>query len=119
MAVLHLNSDGPHLILDLPAHRPILDLSNSATVEEEIDAILAVMTSLDPAMPDQVIATCMALMGRATELLVVIGRSEATHRRLKVVRLSQLEPVMALIDFMFKGASRMVEIRRQEIDLSR
>jgi hypothetical protein len=119
MAILHQNAADQHMVLDLPAHRPLHDLGPAASVEAEIDAILATLSRMDSTMPDQVIITCMALMARATELAVALSRQEATNRRLKVVRISQLQPTIELIDFTFRGASRLVELRRQEIELSK
>lgn len=124
MPVLHVTdrSDGQHLVLDLPAHQALQGLSGELSgdaIPDEIDAVIKVVRELDPEMPDQVMATCMALMGRLTEIKLFLARNENVERKLKVIRTQQLEPVMELIEFVYKASSRMVEIRRQEIELSR
>lgn len=98
---------------------PSQDLPHGASRQDELDNMLAMLVDLSDEMPDVIIRTCMAIMGRCTEMHVEIVRGEVHDRKAKFFRTSQLAKVMELADFMFKGASRLVEVARQEIDLSR
>jgi hypothetical protein len=97
----------------------VASLPNNPGLEEEIDAMLQSITQFDASAPDEILAACMAYMGRCTELFVQLVRIEGVHRRAKAFRTMQLQKVMDLIDFEFKGASRLIEVRRQELDTSR
>jgi hypothetical protein len=111
--------DGPHSVLDLSAHKAILELTNSSTLEEELDAMIVTLRDIEPDLPDQIIVTCMAFMARCTEMYVQLIRNEFQSRWMKPFRTLQLQKVMELVDFTYKGASRLVESRRQEVELSR
>lgn len=86
---------------------------------EEIEAMVHTLQALDYTQPDLVMTACMAFMARCTEMWIQILRVEATNRRAKAFRTMQLQKVMDLIEFEFRGASRLIEVRRQEVDLSR
>lgn len=100
-------------------HLGIENLKRDASLEEEIGAMLGVMGSLYTQQPDVILVTCMALMARCTELHVQLVRVEQIEKSASKVRTMQLRPLMELIDFTFKAASRLVEINRQEVELSR
>lgn len=88
-------------------------------LEGEVGAMVATLTSLTDAPPDEMVRTCMAYMGRCTEIWLQLLRLEQTHRQAKTFRVTHLQKVMDLIEFEFKGASRLVEVARQEVELSR
>lgn len=69
--------------------------------------------------PDIIMQTCMVLQARCTELQIELFRIEQLDERAKKIRTMQLRPLMENIDFTFKVASRLVEVARQEMDLSR
>lgn len=73
----------------------------------------------DPDRPDIVLTLTMALMARCTEIYLTMVRIEADHPKAKAFRTMQLQKVMDLIEFCSRGASRLIEVRRQDIDLSR
>lgn len=102
-----------------PAERVVSQLPHSASIEEELDGMLASVAELDPSQPDIIISTCMALMARCTELYIELVRLESKYGRAKFVRTMQLQKVMDLLDYQFKGASRLVEVARQELDTTR
>lgn len=85
----------------------------------ELETILTTMTSLDMANVQMVLETCMGMMGRCTEMHIDLTRLEMTDRKAKVVRTLYLRPVMDLIEFLFKGGSRLTEVYRQEMELSK
>jgi hypothetical protein len=86
---------------------------------EEIRTILDQIVDLPMDAPGIVIETCMGQMARCTEIHVHLSQIEFTDRKAKVVRTLQLKPVMELIEFLYRGASRMTEIRRQELEMSK
>lgn len=112
-------SDGPHIIPNV--HPRIMDLDNTSTLEDELDAMVATLSDLidDSTTPDILLSTCMGFQARCTEIYLQLIRIEAQHRKAKQFRTAQLGKVMDLIEFTFRGASRLIELRRQEVELSR
>jgi precorrin-6B methylase 2 len=89
-------------------------------LEQELDAMVSDLQGLvDSMLPDEVIQACAAMMARCTEIHMNIVRVEGKNRHLRWVRTQQLTKVMELIEFTYKAASRIVEIRRQDTELSR
>ncbi len=86
---------------------------------DEIKDMLEEVTDLPMDAPGIVIEKCMGYMARCTEIHVDLSRMEFRDRKAKVVRTLELRPVMDLIEFIYKGASRMTEIRRQELEMSK
>ena len=87
---------------------------------EEIEAMVHTLQFIDYTnSPDVVLTACMSFMARCTEMWVQLLRVEATNRKAKSFRTMQLQKVMDLIEFEFRGASRLIEVRRQDVELSR
>jgi hypothetical protein len=86
---------------------------------EEVEAMIHTIQSVMDAQPDVIMTTCMALMARCTEIWIQLLHVEKTERKAKAFRTMQLQKIMDLIDFEFKGASRLIEVARQEVELSR
>jgi hypothetical protein len=97
----------------------IANLTPQATLEEELDEMVAAIMSCDADRPDQALMLSMALMARCTEIYLQMVRIENDHRKAKVFRTMQLQKVMDLIEFYSRGASRLIEVRRQDVELSR
>ena len=97
----------------------IASLPNTPNIQEELDGMVAAIGELDPSQPDMVISTCMALMARCTEIYLNLVRIETQYGKARFIRTMQLQKVMDLLDFQFKGASRLVEVARQELDTTR
>lgn len=112
-------NEGSHTVPTVPAHKPVSDLPFGASVEEEIDAMITSIKQFDGSAPDILMSTCMAYQARCTELYIQLVRIEPMERKAKVFRVTQLQKVMDLIEFEFKGASRLIEVRRQEMELSK
>ena len=89
------------------------------TFEDEIASMLSVTSELYLETPDVIIETCMGYMARCTEMKVICLLNEGKDRRLKVFRTQMLQPTMELLEFLFKGSSRLVEVARIESELSR
>jgi hypothetical protein len=101
-----------------PAVQPITDLKPEASIQEELDAMMKALKGMVTEQPDVIIASCMGLMARCTEIKVNLIRLEP-QRWAKYLRISQLQPIMELIEFTYKGASRLVEIARLDVELSK
>jgi len=115
-----LLGDGEHLAPSEQATQGVLGLPDHPDLEAELDAMLLdLVQAADIQLPDEVIRMCAAYMARCTELHVRIVRVEGENRGLRWIRTQQLDKVMDLIEFMYKAASRIVEIRRQDTELSR
>ncbi len=106
----------PEPVVDAPIE-PTLSVEDQ--YEQEIRSILETITSLDMANVGMVIEACMGMMGRCTEIHIDLTRRELTNRKAKVVRTLYLRPVMDLIEFIFKGGSRLTEVYRQELEMSK
>ncbi len=85
----------------------------------EVETMVITIQSVIDLQPDVIMSTCMALMARCTEIWIQLLRVEGQDRRAKTFRTMSLQKVMDLIDFEFKGASRLIEVARQEVELSR
>lgn len=118
MPKLQVN-DGPHLVSQHPALDAVASLESTASLEDEIMTMVTTLRELEDAMPDVIMSTCMAFMARCTEIHLQLVRIEGSHRKAKTFRVTQLAKVMELIEFEFKGASRLIEVRRQDVELSR
>lgn len=81
--------------------------------------MLADLLEVDLDLPDEVLKLCTGYMARCTELHIQIIRVEGTNRALKWFRTQQLTKLMELVEFTYRAASRIVEIRRQDTELSR
>lgn len=108
-----------HLAPSEEATRAVLNLPDNPELEQELDSMLSDLKEANMDLPDEVIQMCAAYMARCTELHVNIIRIEGRNRDLKWLRTQQLGKVMELIEFTYKAASRIVEIRRQDAELSR
>ena len=87
--------------------------------DEELNAILGMLVEAPRDNPGDQIATYMGLMARCTELKVYCLEHEGKDRKLKILRTQKLAPIIELIDFLFRGASRLVEVARLDVELSK
>lgn len=94
-------------------------LGDRATIERELDLIAAAIRVFWKKQPDQVLRECSGYSARLTELAVLLHRVEASNRQYTRIRTQQVERFLAEIDRQWKTASRLVEVMRQDIDLSR
>ena len=104
-----------------PRSAPISVVSDdSGTLYDEVEAMVHTIQSVvADGQPDQIMNVCMAFMGRCTEIWLQLVRVEAQDRKAKSFRTMQLQKVMDLIEFEFRGSSRLIEVARQEVELSR
>lgn len=107
------------LVPDIAAELAEGELIDKKHVEDEIDLILRTLREMWNMEPDQVMRMSSALSSRATELSVHLHRAEnakgAGRLQWKQIRTLQLGPVLAELDRQFRVASRIVEIRRQDL----
>jgi hypothetical protein len=98
----------------------VSETPQDGSLDDEVEAMVHTLQSvITDGQPDQVMQTCMAFMGRCTEIWLQLVRAESRDRRAKAFRTMQLQKVMDLIEFEFRGASRLIEVARQEVELSR
>lgn len=118
-AVARSLDDGPHLAPSFDATKNVTGLPPAPDLEVEIDGMLADLKKCDLDRPDEVMRLCSGYMARCTEIYVRIIREEGRDRHLRWFRTQQLGKVMELIEFTYKAASRYVEIRRQDVEMSK
>jgi len=94
------------------------ELVDRATVEAEIDLMLRTVREFWGMEPDQVMRAISALSARATELAIHLHRLEG-KREWKQIRTLQINALLAEFDRQFKTHSRMVELRRQDLETLR
>ena len=87
-------------------------------VEDEIDLMLRAVRGFWDMEPDQVMRMCAAMSARCTELGIHLHRLEG-RREWKQIRTLQVERLLNELDRQFKIASRMLEVRRQDLETSR
>lgn len=90
-------------------------LGSREDIELELDGILVLIRDFWSLQPDQVMAQCAAYMARLTELEVLLHRVEARDRRYKQIRTMQVQKILGALEDQFKIASRLVEVRRQDL----
>lgn len=91
-------------------------LVSKQDVEDEIDLMLRTVREFWNMEPDQVMRTASAFSARCTELSIHLFRLEG-RREWKQVRTMQVDKLISELDRQFKLASRLVEVRRQDIAL--
>lgn len=87
-------------------------------VEDEIDLMLRTVRGFWELEPDAVAKLIQAMSARCTELCVHLHRLEG-RREWKQVRTQQVERLLAELDRQWKLASRLIEVRRQDLELLR
>ena len=91
-------------------------LGSRAQIEAELDGILLMVRDFYCMEPDQVMQHIAAMTGRLTELEVLLHRVESRDRTYKQIRTMQVDKILAGLDRQFKIASRLVEVRRQDLE---
>jgi hypothetical protein len=93
-------------------------LVSREAVESEIDTMLTSVRGFWSMEPDQRMRLITAMSARCTEMAVHLHRLE--HRReWRQLRTMQVDRLLAELDRQFKVASREIEVRRQDIELTR
>jgi hypothetical protein len=90
-----------------------------AEVEKELDLIAAAIRVFHMKPADMVMRECSAYSARLTELAVLIHRVESQSRHWSKLRTQQIQRFLDEIDRQWKTASRLIEVSRQDIDLTR
>jgi cytosine/adenosine deaminase-related metal-dependent hydrolase len=106
------------LIPDVAAKLAWGALVSKEAVEEEIDVMLTSVRGFWQMEPDQRMRLITAMSARCTELCVHLHRLEG-RREWRQVRTQQVERLLAELDRQFRIASREIEVRRQDIELTR
>lgn len=106
------------LVPDVAQHLSWGALQSREAVEAEIDLMLTSLRAFWQQEPDQRMRAITAMSARCTELCVHLHRLEG-RREWRQIRTQQVERLLTEMDRQFKIASREVEIRRQDIELTR
>lgn len=93
-------------------------LNSREAVEAEIDTMLTAVRRFWQQEPDQRMRAITAMSARCTELCVHLHRLEG-RREWRQVRTMQVDRLLTELDRQFKIASREIEVRRQDIELTR
>lgn len=117
MKLTATGSERSHLGPSEAASENVNQLDDESTIEDELDAMVSDIKDLELDLPDEVISLCAAYMARCTEIHLLLIRINT--RASNYLRTQQLAKVMDLIEFTYRSASRTVEIRRQDSELSR
>lgn len=94
-------------------------LGTRAEVEAELDQIIEAVRSFWAKDPDQVLMEIMAYGARLSEMYVLLHRVETRDRQYQRVRTQQVETVLKELDRQQRVASRLIEVRRQDLELMR
>lgn len=97
---------------------PAGHIGEPAEVEKELDLIAAAIRAFYFKQPDQVMRESSAYSARLTEMLVLIHRKEAGSRLWLKLRTQQVDRYLSELDRQWKTASRLIEVQRQDIQLS-
>lgn len=88
-------------------------------IQKELDLIAAAIRTFHRFPADMVMRWCSGYSARLTEMHVLLHRIEAGDRHYTRIRTQQVDKFLEEIDRQFKTASRLIEVARQDIDLSR
>lgn len=94
-------------------------LGTRSQIEGELDGIMVYVRDFWTMEPDQVMAHCASFSARLTELEVLLHRVEARNREYKQIRTLQVQKLIEELERQFKIASRLVEVRRQDIETAK
>lgn len=107
----------PDLVPEVAADLAWGQLVSRESVEDEIDLMLRTVRGFWSMQPDQVMLACSAMTARCTELGVHLHRLEG-KREWRQIRTMQVERLLLEFDRQWRTASRLIEVRRQDINLS-
>ena len=93
-------------------------LGTREQIEAELDMIAASIRTFHRVQPDQVMRYCAGYTARLTELRVLLHRQEAGNRQYTRIRTQQVDKFVEELDRQWKTASRLVEVMRQDLQLS-
>lgn len=93
-------------------------LESREAVEAEIDTILTALRMFWNMEPDQRFRASAAMSARCTEMAIHLHRLEG-RREWRQIRTMQVERILAELDRQFKYASREIEVRRQDLEMTR
>lgn len=109
----------PGLIPDVASQLSAGALVDRETVEAELDIAMAQLRECWALEPDAVLLVVSAISARMTELQVHLHRVEGRDRRFKMLRTQQVLPIILECDRQAKLHSRLIEMRRQDLELAR
>lgn len=94
-------------------------LGSREHIQAEIDLMADVVRDFYRMEPDEVMRNISGFTARCTELEIQLHRVEGRYREFKQIRTMQVQKLLDELDRQFKLASRLVELRRQDLDVLR
>jgi hypothetical protein len=94
-----------------------MGLGSRAQIEAELDQMAADIRLFWSYEPDMVMRKCSAYTARLTELYVALNRVESLDRQYTRVRTQQVAIWLEELDRQWKGASRLIEVARMDLQL--
>ncbi|MGZ4745715.1 MAG: hypothetical protein ACXVYY_01395 [Oryzihumus sp.] len=95
----------------------LAQLGTREDIEQELDAILVLLSQLCTLEPDAAMRQISALSARCTELAVHLHRAESRDRQYTRIRTAQVQPILDDLKTQKEIAKGMVEMRRQDLSL--
>lgn len=114
-----LDGDAGIFFSPIGALGPPGHLGSRAEVEKEIDLIAAAVRLFHMKPADMVMRECSAYTARLTEMCVLLHRVEGTDRMWARIRTMQVQRYLEEMDRQWKTASRLIEVSRQDIEITR
>lgn len=119
------NSSGPlsQPPLDFQPQREVarlgVGLPDREQIIDELMGIVASVRTFHLLQPDEVLIRISAYGARLTELAMRLQQVEGSDRQYTRIRTQQVERLQDELDKQFKTASRLVEISRQDLEMTR
>lgn len=94
-------------------------LPDKDEVLAELDRMVRLVRAFWKMEPDEVMRAVSAFGARCTELYQQLHRVEGKDRTWRQVRTQQVVPLQDELERQYKNASRLLEVRRQDLELLR
>lgn len=105
--------------LPRPDEPALEGIGKIADAREELDEILAGAKQFAVQEPDEVMRSCSAWSARLIEMKIVIGRVEDRLPVWRRFRTKELDEAISMLQEQYKIASRLIEVRRQDWEMSK
>lgn len=92
------------------------ELGSPREIAAEIDDMADAIRDFWQMEPDQVMRACSAYTARCSELYIKLHRIEGRERAYKQIRTQHVNTLLDELDRQHKIASRMLEVRRQDLE---
>lgn len=91
-------------------------LGSRDQIESELDGMLLMIRTFHSMEPDEVMQHVSSMGARCSDLEVLLHRVESRDRTYRQIRTMQVQKISTELDRQFKIHSRLVEVRRQDLE---